>query len=509
MSTESPYKEIITRIHPEINARLDAYNLIIDSFYGGIAYIKKDHLFKYPKENSPTYDARKSRSVFLNHTAPIVETLIGLLFDANPTRDLPENLKSYIEAANKRQSFQEFFQEVATKSLLNTCAILVDSPSFNPEEIKTKADQESADLRPYLVLYELNKIRDFALDENGILEWVLLDNTYEKDSNPFHKRETIKEYRLWTTEYYQVFTIDNKGNINASEIQKHPLKRVPILFISWSDNTKSIINQTLFEDIALMDKKIYNYLSIEDEIIYSNAFKILTYPGKIPDELEKRGIGNLDCLTYDPASSHEPSFKGPGVDELAQIGETIDRYAKKILQKVGLDKDEEKSGVQSGVAKNLEYRVAKAFLLSGATRLEKTEKECFRLISLWHGEDIDPSKIKIVYPKKFETIDLDTAVKTLLDIFDTLKYTTVKKLVAKEVVRRAFPGLSEFERNEIYDDIDSTDENELPSFIQKAIDQSNNTAVSSDNEAKITNGSSTEKGTKSNNGRDPDNSANG
>ncbi|EMS84073.1 hypothetical protein LEP1GSC073_2741 [Leptospira noguchii str. Cascata] len=412
--------------------------------------------------------------------------------------------------ANKRQSFQEFFQEVATKSLLNTCGILVDSPSFDPNEIKTQAARKAAGLQPYLVLYELNQIRDFAMDEKGELIWVLLDNTYEEDENPFAKRKTVTQYRLWTKATYQDFAKGEKDQIIAEPKMSHNIGRVPFVFVSWNDKTKTLINQTVFEDIAIIDRKIYNYLSVADEVIYSGSFALFVYPGKVPDIIKKSGIASVDWVESDPNTSNLPAFISHGIEALAGIVSFVDGLAKKILQKVGLDKDEEKSGVQSGKAKLLEYKVANAFLLSGATRLEKAEIECLELALKWLNADTKASEISITYKKKFESVDIDKAINTLLTIFNDLKYAAVKKRVAKEIVSKAFPEMPEKEKNELFDEIDKADEDELPQFVKKYIEeQSNVSAVPSDNGAKKTNGSSADIGTKSKPGSDPDNTANG
>ncbi|WP_407936758.1 YlbF family regulator [Leptospira santarosai] len=509
---DDPNKIIFERRHPDIKSRLDAYDLITDSFYGGLRYISKSYLFKYSKETPKVYDGRRERSVFLNHMAPVVETLVGLLFDKKPVREVPADLGEIIKHANNRQSFEEFFQEAATKSLLNTCGILVDSPSFDPNKIRTLADQRTAGLRPYLVLYEFNQIRDFSVDETGELLWILLDNTYEKDSDPFSERKKMEEYRLWTREYFQDFQKIETGKIASSEKFPHAIGRIPFIFISWSDKTKTLINQTVFEDIAVIDRKIYNYLSVADEVIYSGSFPLFIYPGNMPETVAENGIASQDWLTFDPNSSNKPDFIIPGIDALDGILAFIEKLGKKILQKVGLDREEERTGAQSGKAKLLEYKVANAFLLSGATRLEKAEFECLELCRLWMNSKFETktAEIVITYQKKFETVDIDKAITTLLEIFTDLKYAAVKKRVAKEIVNKALPEIDEKEKKQLFEEIDSADENEIPGFVKKYIeDPSNNSAASSDNGAKQNNGSPTDKGTKSKPGGDPDINANG
>ncbi|EMO56397.1 hypothetical protein LEP1GSC161_0024, partial [Leptospira santarosai str. CBC1416] len=236
MSETIEYEIILKRRNPDIASKLSAWELIRDSFLGGLSYIDKNHLFQYSKENSFSYENRKKRSVFLNHTSPIVEALTGLIFDTTPSRDVPDSLKPFLEKVNHRQSMDEFMQEVATKSLLCTCAVLVDSPTFDPEIIKTQADINEQGLRPYCVLYDLGQIRDFSIDEKGSLLWVLLDNSYLEDEDPFQERTNVVEYRLWTKDYYQDFTRTKDGKVIANDPVQHSLGRVPLIFVSWSDN---------------------------------------------------------------------------------------------------------------------------------------------------------------------------------------------------------------------------------------------------------------------------------
>ncbi|EMO59604.1 hypothetical protein LEP1GSC161_0082, partial [Leptospira santarosai str. CBC1416] len=239
------------------------------------------------------------------------------------------------------------------------------------------------------------------------------------------------------------------------------------------------------EDIAIIDRKIYNLLSVEDEVIYSGAFKIFIYPGVLPEKLETEGIGSLSFITYDKESGSAPSFIGPGIEDLTGLGIVVERLCKKILQKVGLDKDQEKTGPQSGIAKSLEFREAKAFLHSGATRLEKCEREIFEQYALWQKSSISKDQIKISYQKKFETIDIAETVKTLLTVFDSLNYSAVKKKIAKEIINKVFPDLSESEKSKLYSEIDSTDTEKLPGFMEKFFNtESSHTASSSDMEEK-------------------------
>ena len=215
--TKDKIKILKKRRHPRVEDKLNIWRLISDSYRGGDAYLKAKHLNRHPLKAKIKYNGRKDRTVYINYLAPIVDILVGFIFSTEPKREKIESVQFLIDRASKKKDINSFMETVAIHSLLYTTGILVDSPKFNRDVIKTKADQEAAGLQPYCVLYEPWKIIDFNIDEDGELNWILLDNSYIDNSDPFAEAKEVKTFRLWTKDEY-VDIIFDKDNEDGGEI---------------------------------------------------------------------------------------------------------------------------------------------------------------------------------------------------------------------------------------------------------------------------------------------------
>jgi hypothetical protein len=435
----SDYSKLIKdRRHPKIAEKLDIWNLISDSYLGGDVYQGKKHLYQYPRESSYEYKERCKRAVFLNYTQPLADMLTGFLFSSEPVREYPTELEYLVKKASKRKSLSSFMQSVSVQALLYPVGILVDSPHFNLDEAPTLADREALGINPYCTIYFPAQIRDFSVSDDLSIDWILLDNSYIDNSNPMVEAVNIKQYRLWTREYYQDWTFVN-DDYEVSEEFNHGLGEVPFIFHGWRDQNEDLLSETPFEDIAILNRALYNMLSYLESMLASGSFKTLFYPIEtkkdLPDEIKTGGYGELAVVPFKGTLSHKPYFDGAELGDVSSFIEAMQLYIKAMLQKLGLDKDTEKNGVQSGEAKRLEYKKMEALLRLGAEQHENTEKAIFRLASLWEGKpNVD---VKIEYPKDFIKEDIDVELQRLYEAM-TLPVESIKHKAMSEVVKRIF-----------------------------------------------------------------------
>jgi len=292
-------------------------------------------------------------------------------------------------------------QTLAIKSSMHTTGVLIDSPEFTSEQVKTKADEEALDLNPFAVMYMPWQIRDFQFDENGALLWVMVDNTTTISLDPESPRVGIREYRLWQpnkiTDY--VFKISKnqhsghgahggtKEDIEVFE-RGNPTGIIPFRFVNWRDNDEDGLNDGgPFDDAALNDQKIYNFLSYLDETLASVGFKILFYPIKneddVPDDILEEGVSGLSVALFRGELSHVPFFDGPSVTDVEPFLKAIAEHIKQIYQRFGMDKDQEKAYVQSGVAKAMDASCLLITLLSSNMKLKS--EAC---LSMEHRTDV-------------------------------------------------------------------------------------------------------------------------
>lgn len=414
------YDYIVTRRDKNLFSKEDTFKLISDCYSGGQKFRDGGHLFQYTREPSVIYKERQKRAIYINFVQPLTDMLVGFLYKQDPSREIKgDQLEDFITMGWKNKSFEAGMRFLCTHSLLFTCGVLIDSPSFDDKIIKNEADRKSAGLFPYMTIYYPWQIRDYGLDDKGNTDWIILDDSYEDKEDPFEKSIKKECYTLWTKTYFQRFEIKvtDKGEstVEGSEEISHPCKEVPFVFSNWKDVEDDYISESVFEDIAFNSRNIYNYWSYIDEMLASSAFKTLFFPCKnvnedIPKDIQKKGFADLAVVPF-RGDIGTPFFAGPSVESIPAYLETIMNLSKEVFKKVGLDKDEDKGGTQSGEAKRREFNKAVSLLSLGATNMETVEKKCLQLVGAWNKNYTNT--IKVTYSKDFDEADITDKLERL------------------------------------------------------------------------------------------------
>lgn len=452
---------IKTRRNSDLSQKTIIWDLIRDSYAGGQNYVNSNHLWQYSTESDTDFQNRRRRAVFFNHTQPAADMLTGFLYSNKPDREIQGELEFLNENTSKGQTFEQFMNRVATQSLLYTIGVLVDSPNFEENSAPTMADRMAQGLNPYCVLYNYNKIRDFYCDDSGNLEWVLLDNSYLDSSNPYKPAEKKIIYTMWDRE--KSIDFDCSGDyVTPGKEVFHNLGQVPFVFATWRDVNNDFIAETPFEDIAIIDRQIYNLLSYLDENIASASFKALFYPtdkpSDLPSELVTQGVGGLSVIPF-KASGPNPFFDASTMEDVGNFIDILNLYEKNILQKIGLDTDSEKNYAQSGTAKMLEYKKMEALLRAGANSLENVENKIFEFCTLWLGTQ---NRSVSLYANEFVLEDIDKQLERLQSVY-LLNNNSVKEPIFKEMVKKALSYMDESEINDILKDVEMNEDNTVVS----------------------------------------------
>jgi hypothetical protein len=458
---ENKYEILFNQRHEELRNKEEIWRLIYNSYLGGMTFLDAGYLAKYSKESAKSFAIRKKRAVYFNQTSPIVDMLSGLLFLNEPIRNLPEEL-SYLQTnISGNKSINEFMRIVAAHTFMFTCAILVDSPSFDPNVVKTNAQRTQQKLNPYASMYLPFKIRDFNINRNdGELDWILLDNSYTEHTDPYTRAKNVTQYTLWTRTGYQNFRrIGEKETPVADPELAHGLGEVPVKLVSWRDDNNDFITETACEDIALISKLIFNNMSYMDEMLASGTFKMLAYPtkdGKLPPELVSGGVGALGVIPYAADSGTVPSFIGAALTDIDPFIKAIGFYMAEVLKKVGLSTDETKEFVKSGAAKRIDFQKMRALLVSGALMMSKLEKWICETAAKWEKNSELGVRSNITYTSLYDSEDLQTEVSMLTELLiHPVKTLRIKalNLIVKKLLGN---DLKADELQEIYVDIDKS-----------------------------------------------------
>lgn len=453
------YDIIFERREPKIAAKQTSWKMIYDSFIGGEAYRKGRYLHQHPKEGARSYEERLKRAPYLNQISPIVQMLSGFLFYPPPIRKETAPVDYLYKHSGNRLPLDAFMKNVSGFSLMFTCAVLVDSPQFNSEEVRTRKQRQEAGLNPYCSMYLPFFIRDFCLDSKGDLEWIILDDSYVEKSNPMEPSITVDKYTLWTKDYFQQFTRKDGKTIIAEEKREYNLGFVPCKLVNWQDVDGDNVAESLLEDPAYLSQTIYNTASLLDEMLYIGTLRVLFYPcidGELPKGLEVGGIGSLSAIPFD-GSIGTPFFDEVSIDAVEGYLKVIEMYMAEILHKIGMDTDAAKEFVQSGKAKKLDLLKIKSLLLSGAQSMEALEKWVLSTAMAWENKAISPDDIDVKYNTDYDAADLETQLNSL-SRFIYFPFTKLKRSVYKVLAQKGLSGdISQKEMEEILSEIDTAD----------------------------------------------------
>lgn len=469
-------KLIFSRQHEQISANVGTWRFMQESYLGGQAYINENNLWQYTKESTLDYKCRLKRSVFINHYEPLINQLTGILFNTEPIRTIPERLKYIEKNICGGKGLNVYMQTLVTNIMQYPMFILVDSP--NIEGVKTEAERQAKGINPYCVNYFPWQVRDFSVNDKGEFDWIILDNTYVDKSNPFTKAATITTYRLWTPEVYIDYTKTAK-EIIASEPVQHKRGVVPVVVANSRDVNFDQLNDSLFEDVAILNRDVYNKMSMLDENLMAGTIKVLTFPVStmspnnpdLPQDIMENGLQGLAVLPY-VGTFAPPSFIGPNIGDTTYFINTIELDIRQIFSKIGMNEDREKTFQQSGSAKLLEFRKTEMFLNQVARNLEDTERKIIKLLGKWENMDIKDEDIEIQYNTSIEQEDVDVQLNRLFQAA-TLPFGSVTKAAYKRIVKHTLPDADEDEQKEMEEEIEKMQEASLDnkSIIDKATEE--------------------------------------
>ena len=452
-------KLLATRRHERLKEKDDIWKLIYQSYVGGIKYINEENLFQYRIEDGYRYTQRLKRADYTNHVAQLIDMLTGFIFAKEVKREIDEPYSYILNSIHKGKSLQSLMNMVASNCLKSTVGILVDSPKIDTE--MSQADRKVNKINPYVVYYSYNQICDYEIDDNGELEWIILDNSFVDKTDPLKPEELKQIKRLWTKTYYQDITVikdstDNKYQLG--EMVEHNLDKVPFIFINCKDVDEDYVCDSPFEDIAIKSRKVFNIASWTDEVLAGSSFQVLFMPYTDQSDIDiinalfdpqQGGIGDLPVIQF-KTGNQPPFFAGPHLDNIDKHISLMEFYTDEILAKFGL-KREEKGLYQSGVAKSLDFDKTEAFLRTVSEQLEQTERKIIELCGLYEGKEI-PSTIE--YAKDYEKEEITEALNNLSMAF-TIPSKTVQTKAQLEIAKTLFPEMEDKELKIIEQELNS------------------------------------------------------
>ncbi len=504
MPQDPNLQKLIQRRHPEYEGLLPHWNFLEATYKGGRAWFEQN-IHRYLKEGDTEYADRVKRAYRFNHTREVVDLVNKYLMRKSPQRnyeDASPLIRDFWDNVDRAGTdIDEFMRLVSQQSSIFGCPwIVVDStkvPTLDSSRPVSILEAEESGLRTYAYLIKPQQVIDLAYDENdGRLLWILIEEYYRDDADPFISSGDLKpRYRLWTrTDWYLfvgntsaassigVYSGSNRRlsaaqlSFELAEQEYHGLGLVPVVRADNIISDEPYSCPALINDVAYLDKAVANYLSNLDAIIQDQTFSQLAIPaqnlmpgtGEIDDEgVEKENpeyrrlieMGTKRIFVFDGENGQKPFFLSPDPRQAELILSAIQQIINEIYHSIGLagerTKQDNSQGIDnsSGVAKSKDFERVNSLLLSKADALERVENSLIEIVRRWGGETAPANEEDLViYPESFDVQGLfdefDVAGQLMkLQVPEAIRGEQFKRMIGKMFEGRGRKFIEEMERH--------------------------------------------------------------
>jgi hypothetical protein len=467
MSTGSK-RTILDNRHPEYAKLAPEWLFWKQAYEGGPDYRSAGHLFRFPRESKKSYDERLKRAGRMNFVKQVLDLIMQYLSKEAPSRkkDIASAaIQGFWEDADRQgTSIDDFMHAVGVNAgIFGRYYIVIDKP---PELAVNKLDQTQRKLNPYAYGVSPLDVLDVIYGADGTIEQALIreyvrgpiDLLEPRDSDELQER-----YRIWIKTFGEVFWVlcklDEKGEVVKLEQGYLPIPRVPIIEVRRTGGS-------LIDDIATLDRTVYNYGSLLDQILYDQTFSTLRLPysGTFEEFYDKweLTIGTKSIIPFDAEIGAAPDYISPDASQGTLLVEAIEKAIGKIYQcknlqdTVGNAQQGKPAAAASGIAKGYDFEKLNAGLAQYADDLEKAEEGLVELVNLWEGitEPIAPDLID--YQDSFDVKTLMQELTEYTLLAQNVQSATFKKLQQKKIVKKADPKMEPADYDIVMAEIDAS-----------------------------------------------------
>ena len=299
-------------------------------------------------------------------------------------------------------------------------------------------------------------VLDLGFDEKGNLKWIFVREQYRDDNDPYNSKGTQYRYRLWLKDRWELY--DQNGKFQDS--RENNLNYVPCVIIDNDDGNSQIAGRSDLEDIAYIDRNIFNNWSRLDTIVNDQTFSQLIFPieGFSADVLQNEKlmqqyltVGTKRVLLYSAAAGTQPSFISPDASQAQFILDLVTNQTKQLYSLLGLSGEvATESSSASGISKSYDFDNLNKHLNSKAMIMQDAENRIFKII----GDYLNiKDAFNVTYPTEFDTRSLMEEITIAKELALMNVSTTFSKEIFANIVNKLFANSSDEIKNIIKDEI--------------------------------------------------------
>lgn len=407
----------------------------LDAYVGDV--VNETYLPRYStREPESSYSERQNRAAnnYFNFPMKILSIYANSIFrSTDPTRasEDPEIQNFWNNTDGAETFIGKFVKDrvFVLNQVAGGCLVVVDKPRLGERGSNgrplTLADQRREGIYPYAYVEHWQALRNFKTDKSTRLEWIALEAGKDPDRQK-------RLYKIWDRQDWWV--VDEEQTLIDGPV-RHGLGIVPVIRSMALGNPKYNFQTPLtpLDEIVKISLKIFELLSMLDEMIISHIFLKIAMPKSMYEAVKAEGLGNWNIVPYpDGYEGIQAHYINTPATELETMIQLIfERYPYMILEMANIRSKVDKPREESGVAKFIDSSDELSNLIEKAENMERVEQEMTGLAALWQG--IADPEYTISYSKNF---DVKSANEQIAEIVTLFKEDLHSPEFAKEMVKR-------------------------------------------------------------------------
>ena len=435
--------------HKDYKENVNLWEYYIRSYNGGYDYTIGQYLNRYNLELDNEYNQRLGNTPCDNHCKNIIQIYSSFLFRVKASRDFGSmadepSLESFLKDADlEGNNFNSVMKQAQNyAAIYGHTFLILDKPAI---QTRTRAEELNQEIRPYISIVTPENVLDwnFKREVNGkyYLDYLKVREEVDKDGGTY--------FRLWFPDRIEtIYSKDDRSDPTTIDTVDNLIGKIPAVILYNSKSHKRGIGQSDLQDIADLQKSIYNELSEIEQLI-----RLTNHPSlvKTPSVNASAGAGAVIEMPDEMDSNLKPYLLQPSGQNLNGLMDSINHKVDAInrIAHTGAVRTT-KQQVSSGIALQTEFELLNARLSEKADNLEIAEEQLFRCYAMFQNTTFDG---EIVYPNSFNIRDYASD----LIYFQQAKAMSIgsptfNKEVDKEIARAVVDDDEKL--NEIFDEID-------------------------------------------------------
>ncbi len=461
---------LLTRRHRILDVRYDQLVLNLLAVRGGQPYIDA-RLWRAPNESDLSWTGhgamtrtsgtvgRRQRAALVNDGGRVAGKINQYLFAEDAQRSGIDEAWAR-DVTGTGRSVRTFWEDVSELITAGQwCWLQVDrgAPEIDPATgrpiQRSLLDRERIGDRIRWALWPSTAVVDWSFDLAGRLRWVLTEQERYDNVDPLEVAEIRHVRTLWRAApggaTWQQFIRGDGGAAVLTAEGTVSTPQVPFVLIGTPSD-----DPWWFDDAEVMQAQVLNLDSLHVENLTRTVFPQLVLPAGALSGLEARLVERMGTASGERVvevireivrgldapiveTSEEKNitrFIQPSAADLGAIPTELMRKRQLLFDMVGLALfNKETRQVQTAEAKQFDHLDTEATLCNRALVLQEAEG---RLIELSAALDPEWARYEVVWPDRFDVVDVENHGRALVEIGNVSGLTlTQRKVLLKAATR--------------------------------------------------------------------------